>query len=64
MSLESVNYVNRSHGGSGATYRDVTLLKEIRLADNEAVTAFVTAVNAVGPSPEAELIITTTAHRE
>lgn len=64
MALESVSYVNRSHGGSGATYRDITKLEEIRLADNKAVTVFVAAINAVGRSPEAELAITTRAQRE
>lgn len=63
MALESV-YVNRSNGDGGATYREITELKEIQLADNKAVTVFATAVNAAGCSPEAELTITTKAHCE
>lgn len=60
-SSESV-YVNRSHGDAGATQREITAIKEIRLADNKAVKVFVTAVNTVGRSPEAELAISTKAY--
>lgn len=63
VTSESV-FVNRSHGDSGATYRNITELKAIQLADNKAVKVFVTAVNAVGRSPEAKLAISTKAHRE
>lgn len=63
VTLESV-YVNRSHGDAGATDGNITELKEIQLADNKAVKVFVTAVNAVGFSPEAKLAISTKAHRE
>lgn len=64
VTLESV-YVNRTRGdGGGAAYRNITELKEVQLADNKAVKVFVTAVNAVGRSPEAKLAISTKAHRE
>lgn len=63
VALESV-HVNRSREDNSTTYRDITELKEIRLPDNNAVKVFVTAVNAVGRSPEAELAIATRASRE
>lgn len=63
VAAESVQ-VSRSHGDNGATYGNITQLKEIQLSDNKAVKVFVTAVNAVGRSPEAELAIATKAYRE
>lgn len=60
-SLEWENIpVNRSH--SSSSRREITVLKQIQLADKKSVTVFITAANSVGTSPEASLVISQKAH--
>ncbi|XP_069025170.1 interleukin-6 receptor subunit beta [Embiotoca jacksoni] len=54
--------VNRSEWDRSAR-REITLLKNIQLADDRSVTMKVTAVNSVGESAKALLVIPAKAHR-
>lgn len=49
--------VNRSETDSGSSQEKITVLKQIQLADNKSVKVYVTAINSVGKSPEASLVI-------
>lgn len=49
--------VNRSEADSSSSERKITVLKQIQLADEKSVKVSVTAINAVGKSAEALLII-------
>lgn len=49
--------VHRSEAVSSSSQRKITVLKKIKLADNKAVKVYVTAINSVGTSPEASLVI-------
>lgn len=49
--------VHRSEANSSSSKQNFTVLEELILRDNEFVTANVTAVNSVGESPPALMII-------
>ncbi|XP_023142060.2 interleukin-6 receptor subunit beta isoform X2 [Amphiprion ocellaris] len=49
--------VNRSEADSSSSHRKITLLKKIPLADKTSVKVYVTAINSVGKSDEALLVI-------
>ncbi|XP_035524114.1 LOW QUALITY PROTEIN: interleukin-6 receptor subunit beta [Morone saxatilis] len=55
--LESIP-VNRSEADPSPSQRKITILKQISLDDKKSVEVYVTAVNSVGKSPEASLVIT------
>lgn len=49
--------VNRSLTDGSSSKKQITPLKTITLDDEESVTVYVTAINSVGASPQAKLII-------
>ncbi|XP_051268245.1 interleukin-6 receptor subunit beta-like isoform X1 [Dicentrarchus labrax] len=55
--LESIP-VNRSKADPSPSQQKITILKQISLDDKKSVEVYVTAVNSVGKSPEASLVIT------
>lgn len=57
-SLESESIpVNRSEADSRSGRQKITALKQIHLPDDKSVQVFVAAVNSVGSSAEASLVI-------
>nr|XP_046231089.1 interleukin-6 receptor subunit beta isoform X2 [Scatophagus argus] len=54
--------VNRSEADSSSAQREITELKEIHLADTKSIEVYVTAINSVGKSAEASLVISEKAH--
>ncbi|XP_070780772.1 interleukin-6 receptor subunit beta isoform X2 [Enoplosus armatus] len=55
-SWESIQ-VNRSKADGSSSQREITVLKQIHLADKKSVKVHVTAINSVGKSAEALLVI-------
>lgn len=49
--------VNRSEADGSSSHREITFLKQIHLADEKSVKVYVTAVNSVGKSALASLLI-------
>ncbi|XP_042364875.1 interleukin-6 receptor subunit beta isoform X2 [Plectropomus leopardus] len=62
MKLGNLEWESINRSESSSSQREISVLKEIQLADEEFVRVDVTAVNSVGKSPEASLVISRKAH--
>lgn len=54
--------VKRSEADSSSSQRNITVLKKIQLPDKKSVKVYVVAINSVGKSAEASLVIPEKAH--